>query len=110
DDSPTVPLDSLDLASDDHLANRAVSVPVDKRFTAWSRRYLIAIATADAVVGGIAAALPASISDTLSWGNRVAMLCLVSLVVWPAAIALCRGYRRHRLGGGVHEPGCGTQA
>jgi len=110
DDSPTVPLDSLDLASDDHLANRAVSVPVDKRFTAWSRRYLIAIATADAVVGGIAAALPASISDTLSWGNRVAMLCLVSLVVWPAAIALCRGYRRNRIGVGFDEPGAVMRA
>jgi len=110
DDSPTVPLDSLDLASDDHLANRAVSVPVDKRFTAWSRRYLIAIATADAVVGGIAAALPASISDTLSWGNRVAMLCLVSMVVWPAAIALCRGYRRNRIGVGFDEPGAVMRA
>jgi|SoiMethySBSTD1v2_1073268.scaffolds.fasta_scaffold07335_9 exopolysaccharide biosynthesis polyprenyl glycosylphosphotransferase len=110
DDSPTVPLDSLDLASDDHLANRAVSVPVDKRFTAWSRRYLIAIATADAVVGGIAAALPASISDTLSWGHRVAMLCLVSLVVWPAAIALCRGYRRNRIGVGFDEPGAVMRA
>ena len=110
DDLPTVPLDSLDLASDDHLANRAVSVPVDKRFTAWSRRYLIAIATADAVVGGIAAALPASISDTLSWGHRVAMLCLVSLVVWPAAIALCRGYRRNRIGVGFDEPGAVMRA
>jgi len=110
DDSPTVPLDSLDLAGDDHLANRAVSVPVDKRFTAWSRRYLIAIATADAVVGGIAAALPASISDTLSWGHRVAMLCLVSLVVWPAAIALCRGYRRNRIGVGFDEPGAVMRA
>jgi exopolysaccharide biosynthesis polyprenyl glycosylphosphotransferase len=110
DDSPTVPLDSLDLASDDHLADRAVSVPADKRFTAWSRRYLIAIATADAVVGGIAAALPASISDTLSWGHRVAMLCLVSLVVWPAAIALCRGYRRNRIGVGFDEPGAVMRA
>jgi len=83
---------------------------VDKRFTAWSRRYLIAIATADAVVGGIAAALPASISDTLSWGHRVAMLCLVSLVVWPAAIALCRGYRRNRIGVGFDEPGAVMRA
>jgi exopolysaccharide biosynthesis polyprenyl glycosylphosphotransferase len=105
DDSPTVRLESPDLASDDQLATAAdVTVPASKRFTAWSRRYLIVVATADALVGGVAAALPASISDTLSWGNRVALLCLVGLIAWPAAIALCRGYRRNRIGVGFEEP------
>ena len=107
DDSPTVRLESLDLASDDQLAaatDRAVTVPASKRFTAWSRRYLIVVATADALVGGVAAAVPASISDTLSWGNRVTLLCLVGLIAWPAAIALCRGYRRNRIGVGFEEP------
>ena len=62
------------------------------------------VATADALVGGVAAAVPASISDTLSWGNRVTLLCLVGLIAWPAAIALCRGYRRNRIGVGFEEP------
>jgi exopolysaccharide biosynthesis polyprenyl glycosylphosphotransferase len=112
DDSPTVRIESLDLARDDQFArsDRAATVPADKRFAAWSRRYLIAIATADALVGGIAAALPASISDTLSWGHRVALLFAVSMAVWPAAIALCRGYRRNRIGIGFDEPGAVMRA
>ena len=107
DDSPT-----LRLASDDRLAtaDRAIRVPAHKRFAAWSRRYLMAIAATDALVGGVAAALPASISDTLSWGHRVTLLCLVGLVVWPAAIALCRGYRRNRIGIGFDEPGAVLRA
>ena len=74
-------LRDLDLASDDQLAtatDRAATVPASKRFAAWSRRYLMLVAGADALVGGIAAAVPASISDTLSWGHRVALLCLVA--------------------------------
>ena len=113
DDSPTVRLESLDLASDDQLAtatDHPVTVPASKRFTAWSRRYLMVVAAADALVGGIAAAVPASISDTLSWGNRVAVLCLLSLIAWPAAIALCRGYRRNRIGVGFEEPGAVMRA
>ena len=113
DDSPTVRIESLDLASDDQLAaatDRAGTVPASKRFTAWSRRYLMVVAAADALVGGIAAAVPASISDTLSWGHRVALLCLVGLIVWPAAIALCRGYRRNRIGVGFEEPGAVMRA
>ena len=106
DDSPTLRLERLDRASDDQLttADRAVTVPANKRFAEWSRRYLIAIATADALVGGIAAAIPASISNRLSGHNAVPLLCLIGLVVWPAAIALCRGYRRNRIGIGFDEP------
>ena len=112
DDSPTVRLESLDLASD-HLettVDHADTVPASRRFAAWSRRYLLLLVGADALVGGIAAAVPASISDTLSWGHRVVLLCLVSLVVWPAAIALCRGYRRNRIGIGFDEPGAVIRA
>ena len=104
DGSPTLRRENLDLASDDRLAMRAVTVPASKRFAAWSRRYLMLVAGADAMVGGIAAAIPASISNTLSGHNVVPLLCLVGLVVWPAAIALCRGYRRNRIGIGVDEP------
>ena len=79
DDSPTVRLEHLDLASDDQLATRpdpAVTVPATKRFAAWSRRYLILVASADALVGGIAAAVPASISNTLSGQHAVVATAL----------------------------------
>jgi exopolysaccharide biosynthesis polyprenyl glycosylphosphotransferase len=104
---------TLDLASDDQLAvpDHVVTVPEGKRFTAWSRQYLMLVAAADALVGGLAAAVPASISDTLSGQNAVPLLlCLVGLVVWPAAIALCRGYRRNRIGIGFDEPGAVMRA
>ena len=110
EDSPTVRLESLGLAGVDQLADRADTVPANKRFAAWSRRYLIAIATADALVGGIAAALPASISDTLSWNHRAVLLCLLGALVWPVAIALSRGYRRNRIGIGFDEPGAVIRA
>jgi exopolysaccharide biosynthesis polyprenyl glycosylphosphotransferase len=112
DDSPTVRIESRDLASDDQLAtatDRAVTVQA-KRFTTWSRRYLMLVASADALVGGISAAVPASISNTLSGNNAVPLLCLVGLVVWPAAIAICRGYRRNRIGIGFDEPGAVIRA
>src|SRR4249920_594468 len=110
EDSPTVRLESLGLAGVDQLADRADTVPANKRFAAWSRRYLVAIAAADALVGGIAAALPASISDTLSWNHRAVLLCLLGVLVWPVAIALSRGYRRNRIGIGFDEPGAVIRA
>ena len=113
DDSPTLRLETLDRARGDQLAKEAdpaVTVPATKRFAAWSRRYLIVVVSADALVGGIAAAVPAEISDTLSWGHRVLLLWLVGLVVWPAAIALCRGYRSNRIGFGFDEPGAVMRA
>ena len=56
------------------------------------------------------AAIPASISNTLSGRNAVPLLCLVGLIVWPAAIAICRGYRRNRIGIGFDEPGAVIRA
>ena len=38
------------------------------------------VASADALVGGMAAAIPASISDTLSEQDAVPLLCLVGLM------------------------------
>ena len=110
DDSPTVRLESLDLRDDQLATATDRAVPANKRFAAWSRRYLLLVVSADAMVGGIAAAVPASISDTLSWGNRILPICLVGLIVWPAAIALCRGYRRNRIGIGFDEPGAVLRA
>ena len=114
DNSPTLRIESLDLSSSDQLPiveDQRGAVPANKRFKAWSRRYLAGIAGADALVGGTAAALPASISDTLSgYQNAVPLLFLVGLVLWPLAIALCRGYRRNRIGIGFDEPGAVMRA
>jgi exopolysaccharide biosynthesis polyprenyl glycosylphosphotransferase len=113
DDAPTVRLDKRDRASYELLtrAYRPGAIPANKRFAAWSRRYLVLVASADALVGGLAAAVPASISDTLSGlPNTVLLLCLVGLVAWPAAIALCHGYRRSRIGIGFDEPGAVMRA
>jgi exopolysaccharide biosynthesis polyprenyl glycosylphosphotransferase len=69
------------------------------------------VASADALVGAIASAVPASISDTLSGQpNTVLMVSLIGLIVWPTAIALCRGYRRNRIGIGFDEPGAVMRA
>jgi exopolysaccharide biosynthesis polyprenyl glycosylphosphotransferase len=109
DDSPTVRL--TDLVGDDQLATAAATVPATKRFAAWSQRYLILVAAADVVVGCIATAVPASISDTLSGKKWLPLLlCLIGSIVWPAAIALCRGYRRNRIGIGFDEPGAVMRA
>jgi len=107
DGPPTIRREYLGLRID-QLAERAV--PASKRFAAWSRRYLMVVVAADAMVGATAAAVPASISDTLSWGHRVGLLCLVGLVVWPTAIAVYRGYRRNRIGIGFDEPGAVMRA
>jgi exopolysaccharide biosynthesis polyprenyl glycosylphosphotransferase len=108
DDLPTLRL--TDLVSDDQPAT-ADTVPATKRFAVWSRRYLILVAAADAAVGGIAAAVPASISDTLSGKKWLPLLlCVIGSIVWPAAIALCRGYRRNRIGIGFDEPGAVMRA
>ncbi len=114
DNSPTLRMDRLDLSSGDQLStveDQHGAVPAHKRFAAWSRRYLAAVVSADALVGGMAAAVPASISDTLSgYNNAVPLLYLVGLVLWPLAIAVCRGYRRNRIGVGFDEPGAVMRA
>jgi exopolysaccharide biosynthesis polyprenyl glycosylphosphotransferase len=107
DDAPTVRIGHLDLASNDQLK---AADPARRRFATWSRRYVLLVATSDALVGGISAAVPASISNTLSGYNTVPLLCLIGLVVWPAAIAICRGYRRNRIGIGFDEPGAVIRA
>jgi exopolysaccharide biosynthesis polyprenyl glycosylphosphotransferase len=110
DDAPTLRLEKGELPSAERLATmaRAGTIPANKRFAAWSRHYLMILAVMDALIGGIAAAVPASISDTLSGqaapnNNAVPLLCLVGVLIWPAAIALRRGYRRDRIGVGFDE-------
>jgi exopolysaccharide biosynthesis polyprenyl glycosylphosphotransferase len=111
DDAPTLRIEKRDRASLEHLTDATVNVPATKRFAAWSRRYLMLVAAADAVVGGLAAAVPASISDTLSGQHyTVLIISLIGLIVWPTAIGLCRGYRRNRIGVGFDEPGAVMRA
>ena len=110
DGPPTLRLQGADPIEDEVLPALAHIVPASKRFATWSRRYLMLVAGADAVVGGIAAAIPASISNTLSWGNMVVPLAVLGLIIWPVAIALCHGYRRNRIGIGFDEPGAVMRA
>jgi exopolysaccharide biosynthesis polyprenyl glycosylphosphotransferase len=82
----------------------AESIPARNRFIAWSRRYLLTLASADAVIGGVVTAVLASISDTLSGQPyTVLVLSLLGMVVWPGAIAFRHGYRRSEIGLGISE-------
>ena len=85
------------------VAGFAVPVPARQRFSAWSLRYVLALAGVDALVGGVAAAIPASLTDTLYAYQAVPLLCVIGLLFWPAAIGVSRGYRRARLGVGSDE-------
>ena len=73
-------------------------MPARQRFAVWSLRYVLVLAGVDAVIGGVAAALPASLSNTLYAYQAVPLLCVIGLLFWPAAIAVSRGYRRSRIG------------
>ena len=81
----------------------------------------MAVLTAvDALVGGVAAGVSASMSETLSANQAVPLLCLIGLLFWPAAVGISRGYRRTRIGVGFDEfravmlrrtsSGCGLRA
>ena len=87
-----------------HARSGAESIPARNRFSAWSRRYLAAVAGADAMIGGFATAVPAAISDTLRlWSYAVPVLWLIGMITWPAAVALRHGYRRAWIGVGLDE-------
>ena len=89
----------------------AETIPAQNRFAAWSRRYLMVLAGADVAIGGVATAIPASISNTLSgWPHAVLILGLIGMVVWPVAIWVRQGYRRGRIGVGLDELRAVTRA
>ena len=81
----------------------AVPVPPRQRFALWSIRYVLVLAGVDAFIGGIAAAIPASLSDSLYAYQAVPLLCVIGLLFWPSAIGVSRGYRRARIGVGSDE-------
>ena len=94
------------LVSHDHdkaVAGFAVTIPTNQRFAVWSLQYLLVLAAMDALIGGIAAAVPASMSHTFYFYQAVPFICMVGLVFWPAAIAVSRGYRRARIDVGSSE-------
>lgn len=73
-------------------------------FAVASRRYVIRLAALDGLVGAIAAAIPASISDTLSYHpTRVLVLGALGALLWPLVIGLARGYTRRQVGIGFDE-------
>jgi hypothetical protein len=56
------------LVSDDHddaVTGFAATIPTNQRFAVWSLRYLFVLGAVDALIGCIAFAVPASISETL---------------------------------------------
>jgi len=79
------------------------SIPTNQRFTVWTLQYLLVLAAVDAVIGGIAAAVPASMSYTFSFYQAVPLICMIGLLSWPVAISLSRGYRRARIDVGSSE-------
>ena len=73
-------------------------------FGQFSRRYVAALVVADVLIGGIVVAVMASLSNRLSHPPvTVLLLGLIGAAVWPAAIALCRGYTQSRIGIGSDE-------
>ena len=102
------------------VAGFALPVPARQRFALWSIRYVLVLAGVDAFIGGIAAAIPASLSDSLYAYQAVPLLCVIGLLFWPSAIGVSRGYRRARIGVGSDEfrrcaagridHGCGLRA
>jgi exopolysaccharide biosynthesis polyprenyl glycosylphosphotransferase len=88
---------------DQAVTSFAVTIPTNQRFAVWSLRYLLVLAGVDTLIGGIAAGVPASISDTLYFNKAVPLICMIGLLFWPAAIALSRGYRRTGIDVGSSE-------
>jgi exopolysaccharide biosynthesis polyprenyl glycosylphosphotransferase len=88
---------------DEAVARLAVTIPTNQRFAVWSLQYLLALSGVDALIGGIAFAVPASMSHTFYFYQAVPLICMVGLLFWPAAIALSRGYRRARIDVGFSE-------
>jgi exopolysaccharide biosynthesis polyprenyl glycosylphosphotransferase len=80
------------------VAGFAVPVPERQRFALWSLRYILVLAGVDALIGGIAAAIPALMSGPLYAYRAVPLLCLIGLFLWPSAIGASRGYHRARIG------------
>jgi exopolysaccharide biosynthesis polyprenyl glycosylphosphotransferase len=94
------------LASQDQreaIAGFVAPVSARRRFAEWSLRYISILAAVEGLIGGVAAAVPASMSETLSANQAVPLLCLIGMLFWPAVVGLNRGYRRTGIGVGSDE-------
>ena len=89
--------------NDEAVTGFAVTIPTNQRFAVWSLQYLLVLGAVDALIGSIAFAVPASISDTLYFNQAVPLVCVVGLLFWPVAIAVSCGYRRARIDVGSSE-------
>lgn len=77
---------------------------VGRSFAKASRSYVIRLAALDALMGALATAVPASISNTLSYDPiRVVVLSFLGALLWPLAIGLVRGYTSRQVGVGFDE-------
>jgi len=106
DDSLAIPTADHQSASQDQreaITEFAAPGSTRQRFAEWSLRYMTALAAVDGLIGGVAAAVPASMSETLSANQAVPLLCLIGMLFWPATMALSRGYRRIDIGVGSDE-------
>jgi exopolysaccharide biosynthesis polyprenyl glycosylphosphotransferase len=74
-----------------------------QRFAEWSLRYTLVLAGGDALIGALAAAIPALTSDSLHAYQAVPLLCLIGLLFWPMAIGVSRGYHSAQIGVGSGE-------
>ena len=115
DSAPTLPIRRLGTSRTPPLSGNPVSPmsPIDmpvalptpaRPFSAWSRRYVLLLAGCDVLAGGLATAIPAQFSNTLSPRIAlVAVLALLGAIVWPISVGLARGYVRSRVGVGSEE-------
>src|SRR4051794_22545460 len=104
--SPALRTGDQQLVSHEHdraVSGFTVTIPTSSRFAVWSLQYLLTLVAVDALIGGIAAAVPASMSHTFYFYQAVPLICMIGLLFWPAAIALSRGYRRDRIDVGSTE-------
>jgi exopolysaccharide biosynthesis polyprenyl glycosylphosphotransferase len=82
----------------------AVAKPGGPRFAVWARRYVAVLTLLDVLVGATAALVPSVVSETLSASAvRIAVLCAIGALVWPAAVAAMKGYQRRAVGVGSDE-------
>ena len=115
DSTPTMAAHELQLAVAEPVAGNPMSpasaadvtpinAPEARRFSAWSRRYVMGLAVADALIGALAAAVPAQFSNSLQDRHlMIGMLMALGALAWPLAIGLARGYVRARVGIGSEE-------
>ena len=100
DDAPTVR--TVDEGKPWWLGSAAA--PRRQGYVDWTRRYVGRDRIIDALIGALAAVLPASMSETLSQPpSTLILLGVFGAIIWPVAIGMARGYQRSLVGVGSDE-------